>query len=147
MREVNSLDKFDVHYQVILIRNTHAPEGAGYKFARQTYVRHKFLRKFGAHLGDSMKITDLRSLLKDKRVVEEINKHLWIESQKAGYSIGIERATDEWLRLYAIDWMKYHAPEKYTKIQNRDKKDKQVTAKNKAATKKIKRVVKKSAKK
>jgi len=62
-----------------------------------------------------MKITDLRVLLKDKRVVEEINKHLWIESQKAGYSIGIERATDEWLRLYAPGWMKYHMPDKYEK--------------------------------
>ena len=36
-----------------------------------------------------MKISELRELLKDKRVVEEINKHLWIESQKAGYSIGM----------------------------------------------------------
>lgn len=55
-----------------------------------------------------MKITDLREMLKDKRVVEEINKHLWIESQKVGYSIGIERATDEWLRLYAEGWLKYN---------------------------------------
>ena len=59
-----------------------------------------------------MKITDLRELLKNKQVIEEINKHLWIESQKAGYSIGIERATDEWLRLYASGWMKYNMPEK-----------------------------------
>jgi len=58
-----------------------------------------------------MKISDLRELLKDKRVIEEINKHLWIESQKAGYSIGIERATDEWLRLYAKEWLKYHQPQ------------------------------------
>ncbi|MFA5087755.1 MAG: hypothetical protein WC552_01830 [Candidatus Omnitrophota bacterium] len=59
-----------------------------------------------------MKINDVRELLKDKRVIEEINKHLWIESQKAGYSIGIERATDEWLRLYAQGWMKYHLTDK-----------------------------------
>ena len=55
-----------------------------------------------------MKINDVKELLKDKRVIEEIHKHLWIESQKAGVSIGIERATDEWLRLYADGWMKYH---------------------------------------
>ena len=60
-----------------------------------------------------MKISDLRELLQDKRVVEEINKHLWIESQKAGYSIGIERATDEWLRLYAEGWLKYNRPNEY----------------------------------
>ncbi len=33
----------------------------------------------------NMNIDELRDLLKDKRVIEEINRHLWIESQKAGY--------------------------------------------------------------
>ncbi len=72
--------------------------------------------------GGSMNIMDLRELLKDKRVIEEINKHLWIESQKAGYSIGIERATDEWLRLYSTGWMKYNQPEKYAKLVRKKKK-------------------------
>lgn len=66
-----------------------------------------------------MKISELRGLLKDKRVIEEINKHLWIESQKAGYSIGIERATDEWLRLYAEGWLKYNRPEEYARRKKR----------------------------
>lgn len=70
-----------------------------------------------------MNITDLRDLLKDKRVMEEIHKHLWIESQKAGFSIGLERATDEWLKLYAEGWMKYHMPDKYERMKNRDKVD------------------------
>ncbi|HOY08833.1 MAG TPA: hypothetical protein PLB05_02015 [Candidatus Omnitrophota bacterium] len=70
-----------------------------------------------------MKITDVRELLKNKQVIEEINRHLWIESQKAGYSIGIERATDEWLRLYAEGWMKYHMPEKYQSLQLKKKKE------------------------
>ena len=69
-----------------------------------------------------MKISDLKELLSDKRVIEEINRHLWIESQKAGYSIGIERATDEWLRLYAEGWMKYHMPERYQSLQERYRK-------------------------
>jgi len=69
-----------------------------------------------------MKLTDNRELLKDKRVSEEINKHLWIESQKAGYSIGIERATDEWLRLYSEGWMRYHKPEKYVKSKRSKRK-------------------------
>ncbi|HQP10932.1 MAG TPA: hypothetical protein PKV41_06070 [Candidatus Omnitrophota bacterium] len=67
-----------------------------------------------------MKISDLRDLLKDKRVIEEINKHLWIESQKAGYSIGIERATDEWLRLYAEGWLKYNRPAEYEARKKRN---------------------------
>jgi len=62
-----------------------------------------------------MKLTELRELLKDKKVIEEINKHLWIESQKSGYSIGIERATDEWLQLYAEGWLKYNRPKEYTR--------------------------------
>ena len=69
-----------------------------------------------------MKIDELRELLKDKRVIEEINRHLWIESQKSGYSIGIERATDEWLKLYAEGWMKYHLPEKYSALQAKKRK-------------------------
>ena len=69
-----------------------------------------------------MKISDVRDLLKDKRVVEEINRHLWIESQKAGYNIGLERATDEWLQLYAEGWMKYHLPDKYAALKAKKKK-------------------------
>lgn len=83
-----------------------------------------------------MKISDVRELLKDKRVVEEINRHLWIESQKAGYSIGIERATDEWLRLYAEGWMKYHMPDKYEELQGRKRKEKQHEKKRKSVAKK-----------
>ena len=70
-----------------------------------------------------MKLEELRGLLKNKEVIEEINRHLWIESQKAGYSIGIERATDEWLTLYAEGWMKYHMPEKYKSVKERKKKE------------------------
>ena len=66
-----------------------------------------------------MKITDLRELLKDRRVIEEINRHLWIESQKAGTSIGLERASDEWLKLYAEDWMKYNLPGQYQKMKQK----------------------------
>ncbi len=72
-----------------------------------------------------MKINDIRELLKDNRVIEEIKKHLWIESQKAGYSIGMERATDEWFRLYAEGWMKFHLPDKYRAFQAFKKKEHQ----------------------
>ena len=97
-----------------------------------------------------MKLEDLRDLLKSKEVIEEINRHLWIESQKAGYSIGIERATDEWLTLYAEGWMKYHMPSKFKKIYDRKKKvaDKKKAAKKKTPAKKkaVKKVpAKKSA--
>ncbi|MFC1510124.1 hypothetical protein ACFL49_00485 [Candidatus Omnitrophota bacterium] len=89
-----------------------------------------------------MKLEDLRDLLKNKKVIEEINKHLWIESQKMGYSIGIERATDEWLRLYAEGWMKYNSPDRYKKF-----KTKKPAAAKKKAVKKTKKTVKKVVKK
>lgn len=69
-----------------------------------------------------MNISELRELLKEKKVVEEINKHLWIESQKSGYSIGIERATEEWLIYHAMDWMKFNLPERYQKIKTKKRK-------------------------
>ena len=53
-----------------------------------------------------------RELLKDKRVVEEINRHLWIESEKAGHDIGFEAAADDWLKKYSAEWVKYHMPER-----------------------------------
>lgn len=84
-----------------------------------------------------MKIHELRELLKDKRVTEEINKHLWIESQKAGHSIGIERATDEWLRFYAADWMKYHKPEKYNDMFSKEKAQKKRAVVKRKAVKKV----------
>ena len=82
-----------------------------------------------------MKINQLKDLLKDKRVVEEINKHLWIESQKSGYSIGIERATDEWLRFYAEGWMKYNDPEKFQNIALKNKKQSKVFKKKEKSVK------------
>ncbi len=54
---------------------------------------------------------DLRKLLEIKEVVDEINRHLWIESEKAGYDIGFEKASDDWLHKYAKAWMQYHRPE------------------------------------
>jgi len=82
-----------------------------------------------------MKISELRELLKDKRVIEEINKHLWIESQKVGYSIGIERATDEWLRLYAEGWLKYNRPSEYARRKSKKKKAAKPKRKKKSKTK------------
>jgi len=51
-------------------------------------------------------------LLKDKRVIEEIHRHLWIESEKAGYDIGFEKAAEDWLVHFSKAWMNYHLPKK-----------------------------------
>ena len=61
-------------------------------------------------------------LLKDKRVIEEIHRHLWIESEKTGYDRGFEWAKEDWLNRYAMEWMKYYMPEKLAgKIKSKGK--------------------------
>ena len=35
---------------------------------------------------------------------EEILRHKWIESEKAGYDIGFERALVDWMMKYRSDW-------------------------------------------
>jgi len=50
-------------------------------------------------------------ILNDKRVIAEIERHLWLESEKAGYNIGFEKAREDWLINFSSAWMKYHMPE------------------------------------
>ena len=51
-------------------------------------------------------------LLKNKKAVEEINRHRWIESEKAGHDIGFETASLDWLERFSAAWMQYHMPKK-----------------------------------
>jgi len=37
---------------------------------------------------------------------EEILKHKWIESEKAGHDIGFERALTDWIIRYRSNWRK-----------------------------------------
>jgi hypothetical protein len=37
---------------------------------------------------------------------EEILKHKWIESEKAGYDIGFERALTDWILRHRARWRK-----------------------------------------
>jgi hypothetical protein len=60
----------------------------------------------------AMTVETNEKLLKNKKVVEEINRHRWIESEKAGHDIGFERASTEWLENFSRAWMEYHMPVK-----------------------------------
>ena len=60
---------------------------------------------------------DCAKLLSDKRVIDEINRHLWIESERAGYDIGFEKAKEDWLKRFAVDWMEYHMPEEIARLK------------------------------
>ena len=41
---------------------------------------------------------------------EEIMKHKWIESEKAGHDIGFERALTDWIVKYRSKWRKSRQP-------------------------------------
>ena len=51
-----------------------------------------------------------KKLLQDRRVIEEIHRHLWIESEKVGHDIGFEKAAEDWLKNFSKAWMGYHWP-------------------------------------
>jgi len=53
-----------------------------------------------------------KKLLKNKKVIEEINRHRWIESEKAGHDIGFETASSQWLEAFSKAWMQYHMPDR-----------------------------------
>jgi hypothetical protein len=59
-----------------------------------------------------------KKLLNDKKVVEEINRHRWIESEKAGGDIGFERASSDWLERFSKAWMDYHMPKQKSSSGN-----------------------------
>lgn len=54
---------------------------------------------------------DAEKLLKDQRVIEEIQRHLWIESEKVGHDVGFESAKSDWLKKFSKAWMAYNMPE------------------------------------
>ena len=55
---------------------------------------------------------DAKKLLRNKKVIEEINRHKWLESEIAGYDIGFEAATEDWLKRHATAWVAYHTKNK-----------------------------------
>jgi hypothetical protein len=53
---------------------------------------------------DLLKNSSLYREFKAER--EEILKHKWIESEKAGHDIGFERALTEWIIKHRMSWRK-----------------------------------------
>lgn len=49
-------------------------------------------------------------LLNNKEVLEEIARHHWIESEKAGADISFDKAAKDWLNCYSDSWIAYHKP-------------------------------------
>jgi len=61
-------------------------------------------------------------LLRNKKAIEEISRHRWIESEKAGYDIGFEKASIDWLEKFSAAWMQYHMPKRKTSARKAPQK-------------------------
>jgi len=55
-----------------------------------------------ARVDDLLKNSTLYKEFQAER--DEILKHKWIESEKAGYDIGFERALTDWIVKYRSNW-------------------------------------------
>ena len=51
---------------------------------------------------------DAKKLLRNKKVIAEINRHKWLESEIVGFDIGFEAAAEDWLKKHASAWVTYH---------------------------------------
>jgi hypothetical protein len=47
-------------------------------------------------------------LLKDRDIINEINRYKWFESEKAGSDIGFEKAAREWINTYSKQYFAKH---------------------------------------
>ncbi|MBF0619521.1 MAG: hypothetical protein HQL19_05080 [Candidatus Omnitrophica bacterium] len=49
-------------------------------------------------------------ILLDPDIRAEVERYKWIESEKAGYDIGFEKALEDWIRFYFDAWIAHHEP-------------------------------------
>ncbi|MDP2654041.1 MAG: DUF4032 domain-containing protein [Candidatus Omnitrophota bacterium] len=61
--------------------------------------------------------SNAKQLLKDQRVVNEINRHKWFESEKLGYDIGFDKAAEDWIKRFSKDWLKNGDAKKNSKAK------------------------------
>jgi len=56
-----------------------------------------------------------QGLLNDDRVQQEISRHRWLESEKAGSDIGFDKAAADWLNRFSDGWLEHHGALKASK--------------------------------
>ena len=47
-----------------------------------------------------------QQIMTDERVKKEIERHRWLESEKAGSDIGFDKAAKDWMNRYSDAWIK-----------------------------------------
>lgn len=71
--------------------------------------------------GDAVQL-DREKLLQVKEIVEEINRHKWLQSEMVGYDVGFDKATDDWFEKYASAWISYHMPKLLKDLKSKNGK-------------------------
>ena len=61
------------------------------------------------------------TLLNTPQVLDEIKRHLWIESEKAGHDMGYEWALEDWFMRFAGEWIQFHRPDLLRESEPRPK--------------------------
>jgi hypothetical protein len=59
------------------------------------------------------------ALIKTPLVKQEIERYKWLESEKAEYDIGMERASREWLSHYAEAWLRNHSNQSRSSLRRK----------------------------
>ncbi len=57
-------------------------------------------------------MVDKKRMLQDKEVVDEINRHKWLQSEMVGHDIGFDQAADDWVKNHAAAWLAAKPPKK-----------------------------------
>jgi len=80
---------------------------------RQSCLDFQSTESFGLHMPNDAKEPQANDLLKNSSLYrefqaerEEILRHKWIESEKAGRDIGFERALTDWIIKHRSKWKK-----------------------------------------
>ncbi len=60
------------------------------------------------------------SYLKDEFALDEIRKHKWIESEKAGCEIGFATAAVDWIKKHGEQWLQFRNAAATSEEMNRD---------------------------
>jgi len=80
-----------------------------------------------------MKTMQKKEFLEIPEVVEEIKRHCWIESEKAGFDVGFDSAAEDWISRYSQVWMEHNLPEDTT-VRRRGRPKKSASEEEKGMT-------------
>ena len=49
-----------------------------------------------------------QDLLKDRRIVQEIHRYQWMESQRLGHELTFDQAANDWFQKFSLEWVRHY---------------------------------------